>query len=98
MNGVGIQVAFNAKSYRAPEPRFSSEAFPRRSSFGRIQLAENQLAWHRLEDSVKYTSLATQHALIGGVVPILITMFHSTEGIETISNQQKNGTDVEDCT
>lgn len=75
---LGVQVAYNAKSFRTPEPRFSATEYPLRSSFGRFQVTESLQAWHRLECAVKFSDLPNQHALIGCSVPILVTMFHSS--------------------
>ena len=95
-NGIGIQTAYNAKSYRTPEPRFSSSEMPLRSSFGRFQSAEGKCFWHRLESAVQYISLPNQHALIGCVVPILVSMFHSQDiAMPITKDQQKIRTDVE---
>ena len=44
-----VQVARDAKSYRTPEPRFSSSAFPIRTTFGQYQLQNGELCWQRLE-------------------------------------------------
>ncbi len=77
-SGIGVQVAYNAKSFRTPEPRFSATEFPLRSSFGRFQVAETQNVWHRLESAVQFSDLPNQHALIGCQVPILVTMYHSS--------------------
>ena len=40
INGVGVQVAHNAKSFRTPEPRFSVEEKPFRSTCGRFTLSD----------------------------------------------------------
>lgn len=77
-NGVGIQVAHNAKSFRTPEPRFSSADMPLRSSFGRFVHGTGQIEWRRLESGTDYTRLQNQHGLIEQAVPTLITMFHRT--------------------
>jgi len=78
-NGVGIQVAHNAKSFRSPEPRFSPAEFPLRSSFGRFIHADGQIEWRRIEAGTDYGKLSNQHALIGMTVPTLITIYHRTD-------------------
>ena len=95
-DGIGINVAFNAKSYRTPEPRFSSNDLPLRSSFGRFKLKDDQFAWHRLETGVEYTKLANQHGLIGMPVPILVTLFHANALSPEINPfpSTENGMDV----
>jgi transposase InsO family protein len=75
-NNIGVHVAFHAKSFRTPEPRFSAEAFPCRSSFARFGLKTGQYEWRQLEKAVKYSGLANQHALFGASAPVLITLFH----------------------
>jgi hypothetical protein len=87
--GVGIQVAFNAKSFRTPEPRFSATELPHRSSFERFNLSADEVVWKRLESSTKYSAEANQHALIGTVVPILISIFHSATDLSTIQDEKK---------
>ena len=47
--GVGINVATSAKSFRTPEPRFSAESLPLRTTFGRFQHETGQYEWRRLE-------------------------------------------------
>ena len=90
-NQIGIQTAYNAKSYRTPEPRFSSSEMPLRSSFGRFQSAEGRCVWHKLESAVQYTSLPNQHALIGCIVPILVSMFHTQDiAMPLTKDQQKD--------
>ena len=91
MNGLGIQVAFNARSYRTPEPRFSPEELPLRSTFGRFS-KDGQSFWHRLEGAVEFTKLSNQHQLIDMTVPILITLFHprsSLSFLPTLEQEKK---------
>ena len=77
ISGVGIQVACAAKSFRSPEPRFSAAELPLRSSFGQCRVSQTETVWRRLERAVELSQLTNQHALIGQITPILITMFHS---------------------
>ena len=77
IDNIGIHVAFNAKSFRTPEPRFSTNQFPCRTSFARFNMSSSQCEWRQLEKAVQYGRLANQHALIGCVAPILVTFFHS---------------------
>ena len=74
-DGLGINVAFGARSFRGPEPRFAASELPFRSSFGRFELPTGQVVWRVLERDSSYTSLSNQHALIGCTVPILVTFF-----------------------
>ena len=77
INGVGVQVAHNAKSFRTPEPRFSADEKPLRSTFGRFRMSDGSVQWRRIESGAAYTQLMNQHGMIGTAVPTLITMFHS---------------------
>ena len=74
-NGLGINVAKSARSYRTPEPRFSSDSLPYRSSFGCFVNRE-QLEWRVLERGTKYGALPNQHALFGHA-DALVTIFHA---------------------
>ena len=95
VNGIGVQVAFNGKSFRTPEPRFSATQFPLRSSYARFNLSDAQCEWRRLEKAVKYSELPNQHALIGVTAPILISMFHAEAAAESsMSCQERNGINV----
>lgn len=78
MNNIGVHVAYNAKSYRTPEPRFSAEMLPYRATFARYSLESGQCEWRQLERAVKFSGLANQHALFGGNAPILVTLFHGS--------------------
>lgn len=95
--GVGIQVAFNAKSFRTPEPRFSAADLPYRTSFGRVSTPNGEVLWTRLEKGTVYSREVNQHALIGTTIPILISMFHSEAHVNTIHDQEKIRTDDKAC-
>ena len=59
---------------REPEPRYSNENYPLRSTFG--QFVENSHAhgsWYRLEDHVEYKNLPR---VIGYPVERLVHIFH----------------------
>ena len=74
-SGMGIQVAYNGKSMRTPEPRFSTADFPLRSTFARFSTGDQHF-WHRLEAGVEISSLQNQHALIDVPAGILVSFFH----------------------
>ena len=78
-NGMGINVAFNARSFRTPEPRFSASEYPLRSSYARLNHGSGQCEWRKLECGTRYSEFPNQHALIGIVVPVLVTIFHRDE-------------------
>jgi hypothetical protein len=78
--GVPIHVALDAKSFRSPEPRFDSEEFDLRSSFGRFDKADGNSEWRELEDNVKYRNLRQgSHGLIGQSCAVLVTFFRSSQ-------------------
>eukprot|EP00435_Cladocopium_sp_Y103_P031960 s717_g8.t1 len=54
INGVGVQVAHNAKSFRTPEPRFSAEEKPLRSSFGRFTLSDGSVGMDNREAALAW--------------------------------------------
>jgi hypothetical protein len=70
-----IQVAREAKSYRTPEPRFSSSTYPLRSTFGRYQLSSGEVCWQRLESKVPFWDLRNQHSSLAEAAPVLISVF-----------------------
>lgn len=63
-----------------------------------LNIGPGQAEWRRLESGVCYGKLANQHGMIGTLVPVLITMFHSTVDVSTIPANKKNGIDVKACT
>ena len=78
VEGMGINVAFDAKSFRTPEPRFSSAEYPFRTTFCRVQLPSGQAQWRVLSRDEPYTQLANQHGLLPERVPVLVTLFTAT--------------------
>ena len=74
-DGMGVNVAFDAKSFRTPEPRFSSKAFPLRSTFARYGTEQGEYVWRTLERNVSYTEEANQHQLLLAPAPVLVTCF-----------------------
>ena len=72
---MGINVAYDAKSFRSPEPRFSPAQFPLRSTFCRLELQTGQVMWRCLERDCRYQDLANQHELLPHRAPILVTFF-----------------------
>jgi hypothetical protein len=74
-DGIGINVAYGAKSFRTPEPRFSAKEFPRRTTYGRFDTGGDQAVWRVLERDFEYQSAPNQHALIGVQAQVLVTFF-----------------------
>ena len=75
VDDTGVNVAFDARSFRTPEPRFSSALYPLRTTYGRFTLPSGQCQWRCLETCTEYTLLPNQHGLVDVRVPILITFF-----------------------
>ena len=73
-----FQVARDAKAFRTPEPRFSSGAFPLRSTFGQFLLKCGKSCWQRLEAKTPYLELKNQHASLPAPVQTLVSMFSAT--------------------
>ncbi|OLQ04968.1 Uncharacterized protein K02A2.6 [Symbiodinium microadriaticum] len=72
---MGVNVSHGAKSFRTPEPRFSSAEFPLRTTFGRYELPSGELAWRVLERKNRYLEEANQHSLLPLPAPVLVTFF-----------------------
>ena len=72
---MGINVAHSAKSYRTPEPRFSSATYPLRTSFARFERPTGEVCWRVLERNTRYLEEANQHQLLSLTAPILVTCF-----------------------
>ena len=80
LDQMGVNVAFGARSYRTPEPRFSASNFPYRTTFGRVEQPPGCYQWRRLTTDEAYTSLPNQHALLSERFGVLITFFKSSAG------------------
>ena len=95
--GMGIQVAFNAKSMRTGEPRFSCAEFPLRTTFARF-CRDGQSFWHRLEAGTAVGELPNQHALIPVPAEVLVTFFHpmSTQPFCGTSFKEEDRMNVKD--
>ena len=75
LESMGVNVAYDARSRRSPEPRFSPSSFPFRSSFCRVELPSGQVQWRCLERDTRYQELPNQHELLPQRAPILVTFF-----------------------
>jgi hypothetical protein len=95
-NHIGVHVAYGARSFRTPAPRFSIETFPCRSTFARFEMKSGQCEWRQLERAVRVGSLSNQHALLGCTAPILVTLFHAGDvaALDDSQVQKENRTDV----
>ena len=72
---MGVNVAHGARSFRTPEPRFSSAQFPLRTSFARYELPTGERRWRVLERKTRYLEEANQHGLLTLAAPVLVTFF-----------------------
>ena len=79
VGGMGVNVAFSARSFRTPEPRFTARDYPLRSSFARFTLSSGQAVWRVLERKEHYLESANQHQLLDCTAPILVTVFEPEE-------------------
>ncbi|CAK9107120.1 unnamed protein product [Durusdinium trenchii] len=80
----GIHVCRNAVSFRTPNPRFSKEQYPLRTSYGRFD-NELQAEWRILEDKVRDGKLEK----IGDTASVLVTFFGPES--QNPKDQQKKG-------
>jgi hypothetical protein len=81
--GIVIHVCRSAKSLRTPEPRFKSENFPIRSSYGRFD-STIQSEWRVIDQDVRYSG----KDLIGDCADVLITFFRQdVHGLDPQNNK-----------
>ena len=80
----GIHVCRNAVLFRTPNPRFSKEQYPLRTSYGRFD-NELQAEWRILEDKVRDGKLEK----IGDTASVLVTFFGPES--QNPKDQQKKG-------
>ena len=85
-DNLAVNVSRSARSYRTPEPRFSAEKFPLRSSYGRFDHPSGHSEWRTLETKVDLQKLERKKALIGECAGILVSIFHPRPQ----SDQQKD--------
>jgi len=69
-----IQIARNAKSYRTPQPRYSSSDYPLRSSYVLFHV-EGKPEWRCLEERHDYMKSQNPHAPFGRKVDLLVSIF-----------------------
>lgn len=77
---LAVHVAKHARSFRIPEPRFDSDRYPLRSSYGRFDRSSGQVEWRRLEEKVTMKDLVVKQGLIGDTANVLVSFFHSHDG------------------
>lgn len=76
--GIPMHVAKDAKSFRSPEPRFESDKFDLRSSYGLFALTNGSSEWRELERDACYTRLREgRRGLIGHPCSKLVTFCRS---------------------
>ena len=74
LDGVGVNVAHGAKSYRGPEPRFAVREFPLRTSIAGW-FTQGSMKWRVLEEKVDLRDLCNHHEQLGIRTTRLITFF-----------------------
>ena len=82
---VAAHVCKGAKSFRTPEPRFSRDDYPHRTTFGRF---ENVLGlfWRKLEGSENLHMCGNTRKPLPAAADVLVTLFH---GGASVQLQQK---------
>lgn len=90
-DGIPVQVARNARSFRLPNPRFDALQYPKRSSYGRFDFNDGRCEWRKLEDHVQYDLLQVKQGLIGDEASVLVTFFHGA------SVNKRNVSTVKTC-
>ncbi|CAE7402794.1 dnaJ, partial [Symbiodinium sp. KB8] len=80
LDQMGVNVAFGARSFRTPEPRFSASEYPYRTTFGRVEQPPGCYQWRRLSTDEAYTALPNQHSLLSERFGVLVTFFKQRAG------------------
>ncbi|CAL1128158.1 unnamed protein product [Cladocopium goreaui] len=75
--GVLINVARHAKSFRTPGARVDPKKFPLRTTYARIDHPDGKSDWRILEEGTEYGILPNPHALLGTIAGILVTVYRS---------------------
>ena len=76
--GVVINVARNARSFRTPTARFNSKDYPLRTTYGRFDMPDGRSQWRLLEEFERYEDVQNPHALLSCAAAILISVFRSS--------------------
>ena len=84
---LAVNVSRSARSFRTPEPRFSAEKFPLRSTYGRFDHPSGHSEWRMLEENFEYGKLERKKALIGECAGILISIFHPQSDQQNIRSR-----------
>ena len=85
---LAVHVAKHARSFRVPEPRFDSDRYPLRSSYGRFDRSSGQVEWRRLEEKVAMKDLVLKQGLIGNTANVLVSFFHSHDGPSSANKKE----------
>ena len=71
-DGLAIQVAHGARSYRRPEPRFEADMYPFRTSYALFHDQQGRGSWRILERDVRYGRILRS---LDKEAAVLITVF-----------------------
>ena len=93
-NDMAIQVAFRAKSFRRPEPRFEPQKYPLRSTFALYHDQSGRGAWRLLEKDCRY---GWQLKPLDREAPVLITLFRTHKEKETNVEAETCSSGPEQC-
>ncbi|CAE7263203.1 unnamed protein product [Symbiodinium microadriaticum] len=93
-NDMAIQVAFRAKSFRRPEPRFEPQKYPLRSTFALYHDQSGRGAWRLLEKDCRY---GRQLKPLDREAPVLITLFRTHKEKETNVESEMRSSGPEQC-
>lgn len=77
-DGVVINVAKQAKSFRTPTARFDPKEFCLRTTYGRFDSADGRSEWRILGEAEKYGEAQNPHALLGRTAAVLVSVFRSS--------------------
>ena len=75
VNGIGVHVAAQAKSYRTPGPRFSIRDFPYRTTVAEFRGKASLPKWRILEEHVDLRDLAQHQEILHVRANRLVTFF-----------------------
>jgi len=76
--GVVINVAKIAKSFRTPTARFDPKEYPLRTTYGRFDTPEGRSQWRVLGEAEKYEDAQNPHALRSCAAAVLMSVFRSS--------------------
>ena len=79
VHGEPALVARRAQARRIPEPRYSRDEYPERTSYG-CWGTQGGCQWKCLESRTSYRTGRRPRTIFGFIVPLLVTVFHAAPG------------------